>query len=224
MAFGPKKKAPNPVNVLREHVSTFMYWVKLGKSQFRNKEEIGAIFREMESAKYLFDQATSGTVYDYQKKLERNVWGAAMQKYGEELGRLKEAMLRAADACEARKTLAEKEAAEKAKKEKERLEEEESKLSLREQMERADARAAEEEEEETSSEIDEFEADAGAMMTEADCRELWKIYQNLQGEYRWMKKTADRWIEENPESGCLAAVLAALLVPVGAACALFHFL
>ena len=80
-----------------------MYWVKTGKEKFRHKKEIGPIFAEMESARYLFEQALSGTVYDYQKKLERNVWAAAMHKYGEEMDKLKDALQRAVEACEARR-------------------------------------------------------------------------------------------------------------------------
>lgn len=223
MPFGPKKKAPNPVNVLREHVSTFMYWVKLGKTKFRGKKEIGPIFIEMESAKYLFEQATNGTVYDYQKKLERNVWAAAMHKYGEDLARLKEAMLRAADACEARKVI-DSAAAESEEEEAARREEEESHLSLRERLKLAEERDAEEDAEEAAAEAAGPAPDGTAEMTEEDCKELWEIYRHMNGEYRWMKKTADRWIEENPESGCLAAVLMGLAVPAAAVYALFHVL
>ncbi len=222
MNIGPKKKAPNPVNVLREHVSTFMYWVKLGRTKFKGKKEIGAIFLEMEGARYLFDQATSGTVYDYQKKLERNVWAAAMHKYGEELQHLKEAMLRAADACEMRKDIEAQEAA-GAEEEKKRREEEEAQLSLRERMALAEAR---EEEEDAADAREETKTvpEGGEEMTAEDCQELWEIYQNLNGEYRKMKKTADRWIEENPESGCLAMAAAFMAVPLAAVYALFHFL
>lgn len=223
MNIGPKKKAPNPVNVLREHVSTFMYWVKLGRTKFKGKKEIGEIFLEMEGAKYLFDQATSGTVYDYQKKLERNVWAAAMHKYGEELQHLKEAMLRAADACEMRKDIEAQEAA-GAEEEKKRREEEEAHLSLRERLKLAEERDAEEDAEEAAAEAAGPAPDGTAEMTEEDCKELWEIYRHMNGEYRWMKKTADRWIEENPESGCLAAVLMGLAVPAAAVYALFHVL
>lgn len=114
-----------------------------GQDEIQGEKEIGAIFLEMEGARYLFDQATSGTVYDYQKKLERNVWAAAMHKYGEELQHLKEAMLRAADACEMRKDIEAQEAA-GAEEEKKRREEEEAQLSLRERMALAEAREEEE--------------------------------------------------------------------------------
>lgn len=223
MPFGPKKKAPNPVNVLREHVSTFLYWVKLGRTKFRGKKEIGPIFVEMESAKYLFEQATNGTVYDYQKKLERNVWAAAMHTYGEDLQRLKEAMLRAADACEAQKVI--DSAAEESEDEAEaRLEEEEAHLSLRERMKLAEARDAEEDARAEAAESAGPAPDGAAEMTEADCRELWEIYRHMNSEYRWMKKTADRWIEENPESGCLGMAAFLLAAPLAAVGALVHFL
>lgn len=221
--IGPKSSKSNPVNMLREHVSTFFYWVKVGRTKFREKEEIGAIFREMDGAKYLFDQATSGTMYDYQRKLERNVWAAAMHKYGGELQRLREAMLRAADACEARKALEEKEAAEKAKEEARARDAADESLTLREQIEREEAREEEEDEREAETPA-EYEAESGAAMTVEDCKELWTIYQHLNGEYKKMKKAADRWIADNPESGCLGAVLFLFAVPLAAAGALIHFL
>ena len=43
-------------------------------------------------------------------------------------------------------------------------------------------------------------------------------------EYKQMKKTADRWIEENPEEGCLGVTLMLLLAPLAAVYGLFQIL
>lgn len=213
MLFDRKKGTPNPVNILREHISTFLFQVKTGRAKFNDKKEIGKIFRELEGAKFLLEQATASTMYDYTRKLERNVWAAAMQKYGELLQELKEAMLRAADACEARKSLEEAESQEE-----EALRAEEEALSIREQMEREEARHREEEDAEMEL------PSGGEEMTEADCRELWKIYRSMNEEYRQMKKTADKWIAENPDDGCLPMAVLGLTVPAAAVYTLFHFL
>ena len=161
MPFKKKKGTVSPVNILREYVSTYMYWVKTGKEKFRHKKEIGPIFAEMESARYLFEQALSGTVYDYQKKLERNVWAAAMHKYGEEMDKLKDALQRAVEDCEAAKSDEEKEAAARAKEEAEKRKQEEEKLSLKEQMALAEQRELEEEEDEQGL----FHTDCGWRVT-----------------------------------------------------------
>lgn len=225
MPFKKKKGTVSPVNILREYVSTYMYWVKTGKEKFRHKKEIGPIFAEMESARYLFEQALSGTVYDYQKKLERNVWAAAMHKYGEEMDKLKDALQRAVEDCEAAKSDEEKEAAARAKEEAEKRKQEEEKLSLKEQMALAEQRELEEEEDEQEESLEEeIAAGAGETMTEADCKELWRIYQGMNREYKQMKKTADRWIEENPEEGCLGVTLMLLLAPLAAVYGLFQIL
>ena len=45
MPFKKKKGTVSPVNILREYVSTYMYWVKTGKEKFRHKKEIGPDLR-----------------------------------------------------------------------------------------------------------------------------------------------------------------------------------
>lgn len=224
--MGKNKDAKNPVNILRDHIATYMQWVKLGKSKFRHKEEIGRIFLEMESTEYLFQQAVSGSMYDYRRKLERNVWAAAVHKYGGEMDNLKAALLRAVDACEAEKLSEEdlrkkeeEEAAEKAAL---------AKLSLREQMaiaEEKEQQADAERAEENAQYLEDREAsEETEAMTEADCRELWRIYQGLSEEFKAMQKIADRWIADNPEKGCLGVTLMLAALPVTLAYSLLRWL
>lgn len=219
MALGHKKAGP--IDSLREHITTYMYWVKVGKSKFQHKKEVGQIFLEMESTEYLLQQATSGTMYDYRRRLERNVWAGAVNKYDQDMQHLKEALLRAVDACDAdpkgdHEKAAEKFAEEEA--ERKRIE----KLPIREQMAIAEKKEAEEaklaaaraEEAEESGDDEEEEKER---MTEEDCRELWRIYQGLASEYKAMKEQANKWMAENPEKGCLGVTLMLLALPVAAA-------
>ncbi len=212
MLFNSKKGTPSPVNIMREHMAMFLYWVKTGRAKFKDKKEIGSIFIELENAKFLLEQATAGTMYDYTKKLERNVWAAAVNKYDGELLRLKEALLRAADACEAQQVFVEESEADGR--------DEEEGLSVREQMEREEARQREEDD----AGVDVVPAGIGGDMTEADCRELWKIYKSMNEEYRQMKKTADKWIAENPDEGCMGMAMLLAAVPAAAVYALFQWL
>lgn len=54
-------------------------------------------------------------------------------------------------------------------------------------------------------------------MSEADCRELWKLIKEMDREFREMKQIADEWLMVNGrKDGCLGAVLAAMLLPAGA--------
>ena len=54
-------------------------------------------------------------------------------------------------------------------------------------------------------------------MSEADCRELWKLIKEMDREFREMKQIADEWLMVNGrKDGCLGVVLAAMLLPAGA--------
>jgi len=191
------------------HIAAYLSWVKLGKSKFSEKEEVGKIFIEMESVRFLLEQAVAGTMYDYRRKLEPNVWAAAVNKYTGEMEKLKAALLRAVDECEADRLSEEdlRQKAEKEAEEKAALE----KLSVREQMAIAEEKEKEEEsrrEEEDRHYEEEREASENTgKMTEADCRELWRIYQGLTAEMKEMQRIADRWLAENPQKGCLGVTL-----------------
>ena len=54
-------------------------------------------------------------------------------------------------------------------------------------------------------------------MTEADCRELWRILQGLEREFQEMKSIADDWFTVHGKgNGCFAALAMMALIPVGA--------
>lgn len=65
--FDHKHEKESPIGNLRAHIGTFMYFVKVGKSKFKNKGRVGEIFADMDNTQYLFQQATSGTMYDMKK-------------------------------------------------------------------------------------------------------------------------------------------------------------
>lgn len=224
--LGKKKDSQNPVNILGEHMAAYLSWVKLGKSKFAGKEEVGKIFIEMESVRFLLEQAVAGTMYDYRRKLEPNVWAAAVDKYTGEMEKLKAALLRAVDECEAEK-LSEEDLLKKAEKEAEEKAALE-KLSVREQMALAEEKEKEEEarreEEDGRYEAERETSEHTEKMTEADCRELWRIYQGLSSEMKEMQRIADRWIADNPQKGCLGVTLAVLAAPVVVGCGLYQLL
>ena len=89
----------SPLGNLRAHIGTFMYYVKVGKSKFKNKGAVGAIFVDMDNTQFLFQQATSGTMYmyDMKKKLDYTLWDAAIHKYTEDIQKLKDELLKAVD-------------------------------------------------------------------------------------------------------------------------------
>ena len=95
--FDHKHEKESPIGNLRAHIGTFMYFVKVGKSKFKNKGRVGEIFADMDNTQYLFQQATSGTMYDMKKKLDYALWDAAVHKYTEDLGELKKELLKAVD-------------------------------------------------------------------------------------------------------------------------------
>ena len=209
-----KKMTSGPVGELLDHLETFMVLAKEGRVRFRGKKDVGAIFSKLDRTGYIFQQATSGTMYDYRRKIERNVWNAAISEYDVYMAELKEALISAVDDAEKPA-----EEAEEVPEETAAVEEEE--LSLKELMARADADDAAEEaaqNEEALREAAEKEKSAATTkMTEADCRELWRIYRAMLTEYKAMKHIADRWIADNPEKGCLGVSLMIFGLPLVAA-------
>ena len=185
--FDKKHESDTPIGNLRAHIGTYMYFVKVGKSKFKHKGRIGEIFADMDNTQFLFNQATMGTMYDFKKKLDYALWDAAVHKYTEDMEALKAELLKVVDQEEA----APKEEAPK---------EEEAERKKRE----AEAEEG-------------FEVDASEEMTEADCRELWRILQGLEREFQEMKSIADDWFTVHGKgNGCFAALAMMALIPVGA--------
>ena len=210
--FG-KIKGSGPVGELLDHLEKFAVLAKEGRATFRDKKDVGVIFMKLDRTGYIFQQATSGSMYDYRYKLERNVWNAAIHEYDTYMAELKEALLRAVDEAEAGDLPEETAPAEPAPAETEPEEE----LSLREIMARAEEEDRIKEETESAEKLLEEEEKAlsgmTTKMTEADCRELWRIYRAMLTEYKAMKVLAARWMDENPEKGCLGITLSILLAP-----------
>lgn len=67
--FDRSNESASPIGLLRAHIGTFMYCVKMGKKKFQNKEDIGDIFFDMDQTKFLLDQATRGSLYDFDSVL-----------------------------------------------------------------------------------------------------------------------------------------------------------
>ena len=222
--FDKKHESDTPIGNLRAHIGTYMYFVKVGKSKFKHKGRIGEIFADMDNTQFLFNQATMGTMYDFKKKLDYALWDAAVHKYTEDMEALKAELLKVVDQEEA----APKEEApkEEAPKEEEAVEvaptEEETgdwKSSIKGQMAAAEEKAKKEaERKKREAEAEEgFEVDASEEMTEADCRELWRILQGLEREFQEMKSIADDWFTVHGKgNGCFAALAMMALIPVGA--------
>ena len=60
-------------------------------------------------------------------------------------------------------------------------------------------------------------------MTEADCRELWRIIQGLEREFREMNEIAEDWFSvHGKKDGCLGALAALALIPAAAFYGIFH--
>lgn len=183
--FDRSNESASPIGLLRAHIGTFMYCVKMGKKKFQNKEDVGDIFFDMDQTKFLLDQATRGSLYDFRQRIDSALWDAAVHKYSEDLDKLKKALLKAVDQGAAKA-----------------------------------ADTAEEEPEEIVPEKEEergVKTDDSKEMSEADCRELWKLIKEMDREFREMKQIADEWLMVNGrKDGCLGAVLAAMLLPAGA--------
>lgn len=95
--FDRSNESASPIGLLRAHIGTFMYCVKMGKRKFQNKEDIGDIFLDMDQTKFLLDQATRGSLYDFRQRIDSALWDAAVHKYSEDLDKLKKALLKAVD-------------------------------------------------------------------------------------------------------------------------------
>lgn len=218
---------------MRAHIGTFMYFVKVGKSKFKHKGRVGEIFADMDNTQYLFQQATSGTMYDMKKKLDYTLWDAATHKYTEDIQQLKDELLKAVDEGEEsgvfEEEKKEKEIEEKKKEEKEKKEEEEKtgdwKAHIKGQMAEAEEKARREaEEKEKEAETPAAEAEDESL-TEEDCRELWRIIQGLEREYKEMNSIADDWFSiHGKKTGCMAALAAMTLLPLGAVYGLYQLL
>lgn len=207
-----KKMTSGPVGELLEHLEAFTVLVKEGRVRFRGKKDVGPIFIKLDRTGYIFQQATSGTMYDYRRKIERNVWNAAISEYDIYMDQLKAALLVAVDEAEKAAETDEETAEEMAS----AVEDEE--LSLKELMARAEEADAAEEaaqnEEALRAAAEKEKSAATTKMTEADCRELWRIYRAMLTEYKAMKHIADRWIADNPEKGCLGVTLLFMAIPL----------
>ena len=216
--FDKKHEGESPIGNLRAHIGQFMYFVKVGKSKFKHKGRIGEIFADMDNTQFLFQQATSGTMYDFQKKLDYALWDAAVHKYTEDIALLKTELLKVVDG-EAEKLPADEKPEEK--KEVEAVEAEEEtgdwRSSIKGQMSKAEEKAKQaDEERKRAAEEKAQEVDFTEEMTEADCRELWRILQGLEREFREMKNIADDWFTVHGKgNGCLGALALMTLLPVG---------
>lgn len=221
----------SPIGNLRAHIGTFMYYVKVGKSKFKHKGAVGEIFADMDNTQYLFQQATSGTMYDMKKKLDYTLWDAATHKYTEDIQKLKDELLKAVDEGEENGAFeAEKEEERKKEEEQKEAEKEEEfsgnwKAHIKDQMKEAEEKARREEEEREKEENQVVEESDDETLTEADCRELWRIIQGLEREYKEMNRIADDWFSiHGKKTGCLTALVGLTLLPIGALYGLYHLL
>lgn len=229
--FDKGHEKESPIGNLRAHIGTFMYFVKVGKSKFKHKGKVGEIFADMDNTQYLFQQATSGTMYDMKKKLDYTLWDAATHKYTEDIQKLKDELLKAVDegeesgVFEEEKKEKESEAKRKEEEEKKKEETGDWRSHIKGQMAEAEEKArreAEEKEREMETPAAETEEEA---LTEEDCRELWRIIQGLEREYKEMNSIADDWFAvHGKKTGCLAAMVAMTLLPLGAMYGLYHLL
>lgn len=229
--FDKGHEKESPIGNLRAHIGTFMYFVKVGKSKFKHKGKVGEIFADMDNTQYLFQQATSGTMYDMKKKLDYTLWDAATHKYTEDIQKLKDELLKAVDegeesgVFEEEKKEKESEAKRKEEEEKKKEETGDWRSHIKGQMAEAEEKArreAEEKEREMETPAAETEEEA---LTEEDCRELWRIIQGLEREYKEMNSIADDWFAvHGKKTGCLAALVAMTLLPLGAMYGLYHLL
>lgn len=213
--FDKENESGSPIGLLRAHIGTFLYDVKIGKKKFENKGIVGDIFFDMEQTKFLLDQATRGTMYDFRKRIDEALWDAAVHKYSEDMDRLKKELLKAVDAGVVKSvdTLQE---------EKVEKEEEKPKTSGNWQTDiKAEIKAAEEEEKKRKESMlkqqKNKEVPQTGEMTEEDCRELWKLIKDMDTEFKAMKEIADDWLAVNgKKGGCFGLAVVMLLLPLGA--------
>lgn len=224
--FDHKHEKESPIGNLRAHIGTFMYFVKVGKSKFKNKGRLGEIFADMDNTQYLFQQATSGTMYDMKKKLDYALWDAAVHKYTEDLGELKKELLKAVDeGAETDTDVFEEKEEEVVEQPVQEEEEGDWKAHIKGQMEEAEEKARQEAERKRHEESTPAsnKSDDDEHMTEADCRELWRIIQGLEREFREMNEIAEDWFSvHGKKDGCLGALAALALIPAAAFYGIFH--
>lgn len=230
--FDKKHEKDSPIGNLRAHIGTFIYFVKVGKSKFKHKGKVGEIFADMENTQYLFQQATMGTMYDIKKKLDYTLWDAAVHKYTEDLAALKAELLKAVDEG-ALEEKAEEEAKAEAAEKKAAAEQEKGEpgesgdwaSDIKDQMKSAEEAARKKEEQKKEEAEGETVSRFDEHMTEADCRELWRIIQGMEREFGAAKDIADEWFKVNgTKNGCMGALLMMALVPAGAVYGLWHLL
>lgn len=222
----------SPIGNLRAHIGTFMYYVKVGKSKFKHKGAVGEIFADMDNTQFLFQQATSGTMYDMKKKLDYTLWDAAIHKYTEDIQKLKDELLKAVDEGEETGAFAEEKKEEEKKEEEQKKEEDKEedfsgnwKAHIKDQMKEAEEKARREEEEREKEENQVVEENEDEALTEADCRELWRLIQGLEREYKEMNRIADDWFSiHGKKTGCLTALVGMTLIPLGAMYGLYYLL
>ncbi|MFR8413830.1 MAG: hypothetical protein ACLVHE_05030 [Dialister invisus] len=212
--FDRSNESASPIGLLRAHIGTFMYCVKMGKRKFQNKEDIGDIFLDMDQTKFLLDQATRGSLYDFRQRIDSALWDAAVHKYSEDLDKLKKALLKAVDQGAAKAADIAEEEPEEIVPEKEEEKSGDWRDHILDEMKEAEEAAKKNV---PSKEERGVKTDDSKEMSEADCRELWKLIKEMDKEFREMKQIADEWLMVNGrKDGCLGAVFAAMLLPAGA--------
>lgn len=222
--FDKRHEKDTPMGELRAHIGKFMYFVQVGKSKFKHKNHIGIIFEDMDSTQYLFQQATSGSLYDYKKKLDYTLWDAALHKYHEDMEKLKAELLKAVDESHLQEE-DEEEAVEEIAAEESSEESLDWKSDLKGQLERAAEEAKERKEKRQEEREAKRDARHSKHMTEEDCRELWRIIQGLERELNEAKDIADEWFQvHGKKNGCFAALLVLAMVPASAVYGVVHFL
>ena len=99
------------------------------------------------------------------------------------------------------------------------------KAHIKGQMEEAEEKARQEAERKRHEESTPAsnKSDDDEHMTEADCRELWRIIQGLEREFREMNEIAEDWFSvHGKKDGCLGALAALALIPAAAFYGIFH--
>ena len=214
--FDKENESGSPIGLLRAHIGTFLYNVKIGKKKFKDKGIIGDIFFDMDQTKFLLDQATRGTMYDFRKRIDEALWDAAVHKYTEDMEHLKKELLKAVDAGVIKSADAKEE-------EKTEKEEEKQKTSGSWQTDIKEEMKAAEEDEKRRKEILRQQREKENIphtreMTEEDCRELWKLIKDMDTEFKEMKQIADDWLAVNgKKEGCFGLAVMMLLLPLGTA-------
>ena len=210
--FDKNNESASPIGLLRAHTGTFMYYVKMGKAKFKNKGTVYDIFFDMDQTQFLLDQATRGTLYDFKKKIDYPLWDAAVHKYSDDLKKLKAELLRLVEEGFS----AEPEAKTEIVEEKEPKEKKNWKMHILDEMEEAEKEGKRLEKEAADDRAALLARMDDRQMSEADCRELWRIIKELDKEFRAMNRIADDWFAVNGKGkGCAAAVVMFMLIPVG---------